>query len=71
MDLGTGIAIVGLAIPAGALGITALKVKINGKSNHDVCPLHTTLTEDIREIKDDVKALIKEVASFGGNNMGR
>jgi len=64
MDLGTGIAIVGISIPGAALGITFIRSRTNGHS--ETCPLHSTLTEDIREIKDDVKALIKEVASFSG-----
>jgi hypothetical protein len=65
MDLGTGIAIVGIAIPTAAVTITAIKSKSNGNGNGKVCSLHGTLVEDIKEIKDDVKALIKEVAAMG------
>lgn len=65
MDLGIGIA--GLAVSTAAVVITAIKVKANGNGNGagKVCPMHQTLVDDIREIKDDVKALIKEVAAMG------
>jgi hypothetical protein len=67
MDLGTGIAIVGIAIPTAAVTITAIRSRSNGNGNGNgkVCSLHGTLVEDIKEIKDDVKALIKEVAAMG------
>lgn len=64
MDLGTGIAIVGIAIPTAAVTITAIKSRSNGNGNGKVCSLHGTLVEDIREIKDDVKELIKGVAKM-------
>jgi len=70
MDLGTGIMIAGLAIPTAAVTITAIKVRSNGNGNGKVCSLHDTLVEDIREIKKDVKELIRGVAKMeSGRNI--
>jgi hypothetical protein len=70
MDLGTGIAIVGIALPMAAVTITAIKSRTNGNGNGKVCSLHDTLVEDIREIKKDVKELIRGVAKMeSGRNI--
>lgn len=62
-----GIAEGALFVSGAAVIITVLKtkpwVKANGSSD-GTCPLHGTLVEDIREIKEDVKTLIREVAGM-------
>jgi hypothetical protein len=55
-----GIAIAGLFMSAAAV---LIKVIGNRKGT---CLLHDSLAEDIREIKDDIKDLIKQVAKLGG-----
>jgi hypothetical protein len=66
-----GIGEAGIAISAGAVIITVLRVKPWVKSNgNGTCPLHGDLVEDIREIKQDVKELIKGVAKMeAGRNI--
>ena len=61
MDLGTGIAIVGIAIPAGALGITALKTRANGNGdsngNGKQCSLHSGIEATLTYLKDGQKRI--------------
>jgi hypothetical protein len=68
MDYGIGIA--GIAISAGAVAITAIKVKANGNGKSPVCGLHSGieatlkyLTDGMDEVRDDIKELLKKKGS--------
>jgi hypothetical protein len=76
MDIGTGISIVGVAIPAAAVVITVVKTKSNGKSNSTVyleCAKHSGIEEMLKalkegqdEIKENIKGIFERLNNFKG-----
>lgn len=62
VDLGTGIAIAGTAIPAAAVIMTAIKVqgyKATQKADGGItCPMHSGMAAMVDEIRKDVKELL-------------
>ncbi len=69
MDLGTAITIVGVAIPASAVCVTAIKLKSNGNGkNGEVktsvtfpCPAHSGFEAKIDELRKGQERIEKKV----------
>lgn len=55
MDYGIGIA--GIAISAGAVAITAIKVKANGNGKSPVCGLHSGIEATLNFLKEGQKRI--------------
>jgi hypothetical protein len=74
MDLGISIAIAGIAIPAGAVCITAIKAKAvgqngNGNGKTPLCQVHQTVETRLGDIWDAITVVqedIKELLKRGG-----
>lgn len=63
MELGSAVAIVGTVF---GITIPVCVIILKGRNGKGICAIHQTLVDDISEIKQDVKELIKQVAGLGG-----